>query len=103
MFTPGAFSFATTTGRLDSENSPFSQKAGDHEVNVKFAVVLKREWQQNPLQVRRQWMELLHMDPEEIEELCRPSQLADLQEELAQLDAANAILERNRNRRCASL
>lgn len=45
------------------------------------------EWKVNALEVRRQWMEMMGLSDEEIEEYCAPGQFADLDEELEQYNA----------------
>lgn len=51
-------------------------------------------WKANPLQVRRNWMTILGCSEEEIAEHCADGQVADLDEELAEYNAAVALTER---------
>ena len=45
------------------------------------------------LQIRRQWMTMLGLGPEEIEEYCKEGTPADLQEELLELEAMHRLQE----------
>lgn len=45
-------------------------------------------WQDSALDKRREWMQLMGCDDAEIEEHCAPGQVADLDEEIANYNAA---------------
>ena len=46
------------------------------------------DWRENALDKRREWMEIMGCDDAEIEEHCAPGQVADLDEEIANCNAA---------------
>lgn len=53
------------------------------------------DWRKNALAVRRQWMTMMGLDPEEVEEACKPGTSADLDEELANYQAMRTIKDIN--------
>jgi len=46
------------------------------------------DWRENALDKRREWMEIMGCDDAEIEEYCAPGQVADLDEEIGNYNAA---------------
>lgn len=49
------------------------------------------DWQQSALEVRRQWMRLMGLDGQEIEEHCANGKPTTLDEELSQLNAVESM------------
>ena len=46
------------------------------------------DWRENALDKRRQWMEIMGCDEDEVSEQCGPGKIADLDEEIAHYNAA---------------
>ena len=75
-------------GFLDMTSSTASNNAGTLATQSPDPQEAYADWRENALDKRRQWMEIMGCDEAEIEEQCGPGKIADLDEEIANYNAA---------------